>query len=173
MIKTICAFFCIVVLAGCASPGSFVDPQTGVFQDENVRFSVPIGWKVTMRNEVKDRTFAFVEAPGNAVFIVQGFPSSEALGPEGYAKKLSRDAAIRTPVASVLPGKFEVKKGDPAVVEKFSVTVMKSTVPHTRRYYERKAGDSTYYLTTQVADEDAKGVELGYRQLLATFRANP
>jgi hypothetical protein len=160
-----------LLLAGCAT-APLTGPQT--YQDDGMSFSIPAGWKVTMHGKNGDCSYAFIEAPGEAVVFIKGEPLQRDPGLEKYARDFSRTASSSTPVGKISSKgfhRFTDKQYGPALKEPFSITLFGVEVPHTRFYRKRTGSHCAYYLLTQVADEDAAPVEKGFREILGSFSA--
>lgn len=137
-------------------------------------FSLPSGWKVTMHGKAGECGHAFVEAPGEAVVFIKGVPAKKDPGLEKFAREFSRTASSWTPVGKITSQGFKGftdKAYGPALKEPFTIAFLGVNVPHTRFYRKRTGSHCTFYLLTQVADEDAASVEKGFRQILDSFSA--
>jgi hypothetical protein len=161
----------LLFCAGCA-----VTPVTGpqTYRDGTMSFSVPANWKVTMYGKNGGCGHAFVEAPGEAVVFIRGFPLKKDPGLAKYAQDSSRTANAWTPIGKITSQgfrSFSDKRYGNGLKENFKITFMGVDVPHTRWYRKATGSECAFYILTQVADEDAASVEPGFRQILNSFSA--
>jgi hypothetical protein len=147
-------------------------PQT--YQDGSMSFSLPANWKVTMQGKGGGCGYAFVEAPGEAVVFIKGFPLKKDPGLQKFAKEFSRTANSWTPVGKITSKgfhSFSDKRYGAGLKEPFTITFLGVDVPHARLYRRQAGSHCAFYLLTQVADEDAASVEPGFREILGSFSA--
>lgn len=170
MLRALLLVFCLI-LAGCATP-SVTGPTT--YSDGGITFSLPAKWKLTMNGRQQSCSSALAEAPGSAVVFIQGVPAKQDPGLEKFAADFSPMATPNVSQAKVTASKpvpFKDARYGSALKETFIVTAAGEKVPHTRTYRALKFDGCTYYLVTQVADDEAAAAGKGFSEILSTFKA--
>jgi hypothetical protein len=170
MIRLSLLVLCLLT-AGCAL-APLTGPQT--YQDGSMSFSVPAQWKVTMYGRGGGCGHAFVEAPGEAIVYIKGFPLTKDPGLPKYARDFSHTANSWTPLGKITSQGFQNmtdKRFGAGLKEPFTISFRSVEVPHTRIYRKQTGSHCVFYLLTQVADEDAASAEPGFRQILQSFSA--
>lgn len=170
MHRALALIFCLA-LAGCATP-SVTGPLT--YSDGGITFSLPAKWKLTMNGRERNCSSALAESPDSAVVFIQGIPSHEDRGLEKFAADFAPMATPNVSQAKVTASKpvaFKDTRYGSALREQFTVMTSGEKIPHTRTYRALKFGACTYYLVTQVADDEAATASKGFNEILSTFRA--
>lgn len=163
---------CGLMLAGCATTRVPTGPQ--VYSDGGITFSLPAKWKITMQGRQQTCSYAFVEAPGAAVLFIQGMPHGKDPGVAKFAADFSPMATPNVSQAKVTASKpvaFTDPRYGSALRETFTVATSGEKVPHTRTYRALKFDSCTYYLVTQVADDEAAAARSGFDEIFSTFKA--
>lgn len=162
--------FCLAV-AGCATP-SVTGPAT--YSDGGITFSLPSKWKLTMNGHQQNCSSALAESPDSAVLFIQGVPTNQDPGLEKFASDFAPMATPNVSQARVTaskPAAFKDSRYGSALRETFTVMAAGEEVPHTRTYRALKFDTCTYYLVTQVANDEAATAAKGFNEILSTFKA--
>ena len=161
----------VLSLGGCAT-SSLTGPQT--YSDSGITFALPAKWKITMQGRTQGCSNAFVEAPGAAVLFIQGLPTSQDPGLAKFAADFSPMATPNVSKAKVTASKplpFKDGRYGTCLRESFSVATSGEKIAHTRTYRALHFDACTYYLVTQVADEEAATANKGFSEIFSTFKA--
>jgi hypothetical protein len=163
-------FLAALTLTGCTLP--LTGPRT--YDDGEITFSVPAGWRVTLRGQDASGSHAFIESPGDAVVFIQGMTTSADPGCEAYAEIYARRSLPNLPnIRFSFPRRSRFSKSgyDRALREQFNVIQFDEEIPHTRTFHARDIEGHVYYVVTQAADGDVASVKDGFREILDSFRA--
>lgn len=165
------AFFILslFLLGGCTLP--LAGPR--IYDDGQISFSVPAGWKVTLRGTSSSGSHAFIESPGDAVVFIQGMTKASDPGCEAFAEIYARQSLPNLPnIRFTFPDRSKISHSgyDRSLRECFAVAQFEEEIPHTRTFHARDTGAHVYYVVTQVADADAASVKAGFQEILDSFR---
>lgn len=160
----------LFLLGGCTLP--LVGPRT--YDDGQISFSLPPGWKVTLRGTRPSGSHAVIESSGgDAVVFIQGMPTASDPGCEAFAEIYARKSLPNLPnIRFTFPERKKISRSGyhPSLREKFSVAQFDEEIPHTRTFHARKTEGHVYYVVTQVADVDAAAVKASFQEILDSFR---
>jgi len=115
----------------------------------------------------------FVESPGNAIVVVQLQPPDTAPALTEFGRTFARSAADGTPVGVVGASTFaepEEEDGWEVLRERFTISLMGESVPHTRVFRRRVMDGRVCFLVSQVADEDRARVRRGFEEVVRSLR---
>lgn len=173
--KTLCCGFLVlglaVVFVGCGGEVADTGNPTAYAKD-GLHFQMPGNWRVTEDEEVGTVRYLFVEEPGDALVVVQLRLSTDVGDLLTVAKEFAKSAKESTPIGKISASKFGALGTDgeyKTLRERFSISLVGESIPHTRDYRFRTFGDKTCILIAQVADEDRADVEAGFRQVMKTL----
>lgn len=148
------------------------------YAKDNISFAYPENWTVTEDKQEDDVRFLSIEAPGDAIVLVQIYSTQDAASLKEYAEWFSKEVIKDTPVVESSVGDFEdIKRTINAVTltgmrQKFSITLLGTDVPYTAEYYRIENDNRVAFLISQTAAEDLAKVNGGFELLLGTFVIN-
>lgn len=160
--------FCIALLfTGCGERVADVaSPKP--YEKNGVKFLYPANWKVEEDVNIEGIRHLSIETHGEALLMVQFFPLEAANSLEEYAKVFSQKTAEALPSGKMTGSKFTplpAEKGFERMQEVCSLNVLNQDVPHVRYFLSRDFGKRRCFVICQVADEDLKKVEAGFKQV--------
>lgn len=162
-------FLSLLLFGGCTLP--LAGPR--IYDDGQVSFSVPAGWKVTLRGTSPSGSHAFIESPGDAVVFIQGMTKANDPGCEAFAEIYARRSLPNLPnISFTFPHRNKTSRTgyDRSLREQFAVAQFDEKIPHTRTFHARDTDMHVYYVVTQVADTEAASVKAGFQEILNSFR---
>lgn len=162
-------FLSLLLFAGCTLP--LAGPR--IYDDGQITFSVPAGWKLTLRGTSPSGSHAVIESPGDAVVFIQGMTKASDPGCEAFAEIYARRSLPNLPnIRFTFPQRNKTSRSgyDRSLEEQFAVAQFEEEIPHTRTFHARDSQTHVYYVVTQAADADAASVKAGFQEILNSFR---
>jgi hypothetical protein len=156
---------------GCERRAQTDNPQH--YDKAGLQFDYPGNWEVTQDETDQGMRILLIESPGDAIYIIQIYPSADELPLDEFARAFAQAAAAETPIATLSASTFSAIRSEgkfEVLVEKLQVKLMGLRVPHTRTYHMARFGDSQCIFIAQVADEDKKDVTPGFDQIVGSFQ---
>jgi len=162
-------FLSLLLLGGCTLP--LAGPR--IYDDGQISFSVPAGWKVTLRGTSPAGSHAFIESPGDAVVFIQGMTKANDPGCAAFAEIYARRSLPNLPnIRFTFPDRNKTSRSgyDRSLRERFAVAQFDEEIPHIRTFHARDTDTHVYYVVTQVAEADTASVKAGFQEILDSFR---
>lgn len=164
----------LILLASCGKTQEAVQADTGrptSYAKDGLTFRMPGNWRVTEDEATPEVRYLFVEEPGEALVVVQLFPSQDAKDISTYARDFADASKDETKVGTFTSnfGKPGSAGGYDTLRETFVVKAYGTTLPHTRDYRRKVFGDWTCFVVAQVADEDRAPVKAGFDQIVESL----
>lgn len=161
------------LLGGCGEPHADLSkPKT--HQSGAITFDYPKNWRITEESVGPEIHYLIVETPGDAIVILQSYPTGEAYDLTAFCKEFSESAATETPMGRMAKSRFADipdAGGYDWIVEDFVVTLLGESVPHRRLYGTKDIGDRQVFLIFQVATEDYSKAEAGFQLIRDSLRS--
>lgn len=160
--------FCIALLVtGCGERvADVVSPKS--YEKNGVKFLYPANWRVEEDENIEGIRHLSIETHGEALLMVQFFPLEAADSLAEYVKVFSQKMAEALPTGKMTGSKFTplpAEKGYERMKELCGMKVLNQDVPHVRYFLSRDFGKRRCFVICQVAEEDLKKVEAGFKQV--------
>jgi hypothetical protein len=161
------------LFAGCGeSQADLSTPKT--HNSGAITFDYPKNWKITEDLVTPEIHNLFVESPGDAIVILQSYPTDEADTLAEFSKGFSENAATETPIGTISKSTFAAipdSEGYSWIGEEFDIQLLGESVPHRRLYGTKKIGGRQVFLIFQVATEDYPKAEKGFQLIRDSLRS--
>ncbi|MBL9177025.1 MAG: hypothetical protein JNM65_03115 [Verrucomicrobiaceae bacterium] len=165
--------FCVPLLfASCGEPQADVASHR-VYEKGRLTFQYPGNWKIGEDQNLEGILHLTVETSGDAIVIVQLYPSKLGQPLEEFAREFAKVAGEELPIGKVTGSKFtplEKSGGFDVLQEDFTLQLLGEKIPHVRRYFSRGFTGGCCFLICQVAVEDFGKVEAGFKQVAASLK---
>ena len=162
----------LLLIVGCGEPKADLStPKTHRAGD--LVFDYPRNWKIEEHVNSPELLSLFVETAGDALVILQAYPSDEAEDLAAFAHEFSKGTAEEISVAKIEGSTFaELPEahGYQWLQEKFEIGLLGESVPHRRLYGARKIGSRQVFLILQVASGDYSKVKPGFDLIVKSLR---
>lgn len=153
------------LFTGCGEPlADLSTPNT--HKSGVLTFNYPKNWKITEDSVTPEIHYLFVETSGDALVILQSYPTGDANTLAEFSKKFSKSAATETPIGVIAKSTFAAipdSEGYSWIGEGFDMNFLGVSVPHRRIYGTKKIGGRQVFLIFQVATEDYSKAETGFK----------
>ena len=161
------------LLAGCGEPKADLStPKT--YQSGAITFDYPKNWVVAEESVTQEFHFLFVESPGDALVILQSYPTDGDDDLTAFSKDFSESAAAEMPIGTIDKSKFADlpdAAGYSWIVEDFEIILLGESIPHQRFYGTKDIGGRQVFLVFQVATEDYSKVKAGFHLIRDSLRS--
>jgi hypothetical protein len=155
----------LLTVVGCTRQADVSKPQH--FRDEVVSFDYPSNWKITKNEGLRSGRLIFVEAPNSAVVILTVLNPEIDVALDEYANDFKTNLGTAAPFRLV---KNSAMSANASGIDcKFSLELVGVKVPHTANITKHVFGDIKVICLTQVADEDRRRVDAGFRLIRRTL----
>jgi hypothetical protein len=173
MIPRLWCVVAAVLAIGCGEKSSETStPQH--YSKGGMSFDYPGNWTMTKDTVDDPIQYLTINSPGNAIVAIYLFPQEAAPELTEFARMFSSsmtdDDLIVGSLGPSTFGTVEQLGGYESLAEQFAVSVMNETVPHTRTYRRKSAGDKVCLVMAQVADEDRPKVNDGFEQIYSSLK---
>ena len=161
----------LLSLAGCGDKQADTGHPKS-YAKRGLKFEMPGNWMVTEDAEEDGSRYLFIEEPGDALVVIQFVDESAGLDITEYARNFAASAGEETPIGQIDASKFSSvgsSHGGELLVERFSITLLGVSVPHTRQYHRKTFGKDQCFIVAQVADEDRAKVTAGFDQIVRSL----
>ena len=161
------------LFVGCGEPQADLStPKT--HKSGAITFDYPKNWKITEDSVTPEIHYLFVETPGDALVILQSYPTSDADTLAEFSEEFSESATTETPIGTIAKSTFAAipdSDGYSWIEEDFAIDLLGESVPHRRLYGTRKIGGRQVFLIFQVATEDYSKAETGFQLIRDSLRS--
>jgi len=165
----------LALVAGCGEPHADLKKPKS-HRSGAITFDYPSNWNIAEELVLPEIHNLFVKTPGNALVILQSYPTDDADSLRGFSSAFSLSAADEAPFGKVaaatlsdLPGAH----GYEWIMEEFKIDLLGESVPHRRLYGTKEIGDRKVFLIFQAATEDFSKAEPGFELIRNTLRGAP
>lgn len=163
------------VLSGCGEPQADVtDPKT--YRAGGITFDYPKNWKIDEDSVSPEIHFVMLGSPGNAVVILQSYPTEDADDLPTYSKAFSDIVEKEVPIGKIKePQLVELPAahGYQWIEEAFEITLLGLSVPHRRLYGAKEMVSRRMFLILQAPIEDFEKAETGFALIRDSLRSIP
>ncbi len=145
------------------------------YKKGRVTFNYPGNWTVTEDGgSLTDGSVRYLvlETAGNNVVTIQIYRATEALELLEYAQRFADTAKEEIPIGSWSASKFsgiEEKDGNEVLAEQSEMTVLGESIPYTRIYSRKRAGNVIAFILLQAISEEYEMVVGGFDQIIASL----
>ncbi len=162
----------LLLLSACERNARTDNPKS--YNNAGIEFEYPGNWKVTEDSQQAGFRYLSVETPGDAIVIIQIYPTKDALEINEFAQWFAQAFKEEIPFGTISASKFsQVKKleGYENLTEQFSIILLGEDIPHTRIYIRKPIDNRVCLMVAQAADEDHSKVIRGFEQVFTSFRS--
>ena len=163
------------LFAGCGEPQADLSTPK-IHQSGGISFEYPKNWRITEDSVTPEIHYLFVETPGDALVILQSYPTGEADDLTAFSKEFSESATTEAPIGKIAKSTFSNipdAGGYGWIVEDFEINLLGESVPHRRLYGSKEIGERLVFLILQAATEDYSKAEAGFQLIRDTLRDIP
>jgi hypothetical protein len=162
------------LFAGCGEPQADLStPKT--HKSGAITFEYPKNWKITEDLVTPEIHYLFVETPGDALVILQSFPTGDADTLAEFSEQFSESAAKETPIGTMAKSTFAAipdSDGYSWIGEDFGINLLGDSTALRRLYGTKNIGGRQVFLIFQVATEDYRKAEIGFQLIRDSLRSN-
>jgi hypothetical protein len=170
-IMTICLLMLVLVHVSCIEKKADIkNPKT--YSNSGLYFKYPGNWKITEDSRSAALRYVFIETSGNAIVIMQIYPSDAAPEFNTFVTEFS-DSMKRKLNLKSKESVFDTNKiiaDHKTINERFTMTLLNVEDPHIRIYENVKTADKTCFLVAQVSVEDLGNVVSGFDLVFSSFK---
>lgn len=169
---TLCA---TLLLVACGERAANV-AQPKHYDKDGLTFLYPGNWQIDEDDNTVSVRLVSLTTTGEGMAVVQIFPLEIAGSLEDYAQAFSDETAAAVPMGKLTGSKFTPQPdadGYKCLKETCTMKLMGQSTPHVRYYRSRDFGNQRCYLFCQVADEDLKNFEEGFKQIASSLDLAP
>ena len=156
---------CFCLLTGCGEPqADLLTPLT--HKSGELVFDYPKNWAIAEDSLTPELHNLFIETPGDALVILQSFPSGGTPTLTTFSHEFSNSVVIETFIGEFSTSTFSNiidKDGCNIIEEDFNINLLGESIPHKRIYGTKEVGNRKIFLILQVAAEDYSKVEAGFQ----------
>jgi len=157
------------LFAGCGEPQADLStPKT--HKSGAITFDYPKNWEITVDSVTPEIHYLFVETPGDALVILQSYPTGDADTLAEFSEEFSEEMPIVTIAKSTFAA-IPDSEGYNWIREDFDMNLLGVSVPHRRLYGTKKIGDRQVFLIFQVSTEDYPNTETGFQLIRESLRS--
>jgi hypothetical protein len=142
------------------------------YSASGLQFKYPGNWKITEDNQENMIRYTFVETNGDALTIIQIYPSDMAPDIGMFAKDFSNSAKNQTKlkIGESVFNTDTVLPDHKTINERLTMSLLNVDVPHIRIYKRVNFKDKIVFLIGQVSIEDMKIVIDGFNMIFSSLK---
>lgn len=161
----------LLLLFGCGEKIADTDNPRN-YDKAGITFKYPGNWAVTEDEQQEGFRYLFIETSGDAFIGINIYSVDDALEIKDFAQKLAHSTQEEIQVGNIgesVLSSVEKSNGYEILTERYSITILGVSVPHTRIYRRKSDANKVYFIIAQVSDEDLQKVTKGFEQIFSSF----
>lgn len=171
--------FLLLSLSACVEKPADIKNRLQ-YKNDGISFFYPGNWEVTEDTVVEAVRFIFIETPGDAIMKIEIYPIDQSFELKEFVE-LDIEALInRTPEILNLAKDNEIAEVKTSIrgIEysglkyELGISILGVDIPHVSEFYALHSNDNVAYLVSQVAKDDLRRVNVGFKLVLSSFKMN-